>query len=66
MGDEVDVIKGVSRMNDDFLIISRVVVLSCKENEESDGFIVKLRRFKNMTVENYSEDPWNKKAENTN
>lgn len=61
VGDEVDVIRGFSEMNGEFLVVSRVVVLSCKENEESDGLVVKLRRFKNMTVENYSEDPWDKK-----
>lgn len=48
---EIDVIKGNSPENNDFLIVGRIEILSVK----ADGlkFIVTVRRFKNLAIENY-------------
>lgn len=48
---EIDVIKGPSPENADFLLVSRVEILSIK----ADGlyFILTVRRNKNLTIENY-------------
>lgn len=54
VGDEIDVIKGPSPNNPNFLTVARVEILSADENEaKEDGFRVKLRRSKALTVENY-------------
>ncbi|KAG5897642.1 hypothetical protein JTB14_013783 [Gonioctena quinquepunctata] len=50
-GDEVDVIKGVSVTNPEFLAVSRLEVLSAEAQEESIS--VKIRVCKSLTVENY-------------
>ena len=55
VGDEVDVIRGLSPMNPEFLLVSRIEILSVKPEE--DNVAVKIRRFKSLTIENYSE-PW--------
>lgn len=55
VGDEVDVIRGLSPMNPEFLVVSRIEILSVKSGEENVA--VKVRRFKSLTIENYSE-PW--------
>lgn len=55
VGDEVDVIRSLSPMNPEFLLVSRIEILSVKAGEEH--ITVKLRRFKSLTVENY-RDPW--------
>ncbi|XP_063705660.1 mitochondrial transcription rescue factor 1 [Culicoides brevitarsis] len=57
IGDEIDVIKGLSHQNPEHLVIQRVEILSAKPKEEQDGLIVKLRRNKSLTIENY-EDPF--------
>lgn len=48
---EIDVIKGPSPENSDFLLIGRIEILSIK----ADGlyFVLTVRRNKNLTVENY-------------
>lgn len=60
--DEVDIIKGVSPVNQEYLSISRLVILSAKEKDSDDngeGIVVKLQKYKTLYVENY-EDPWKK------
>lgn len=60
--DEVDVIKGVSPLNPEFLSVSRLVILSTKPKDSDDneeGIVVKLQKYKTLYVENY-EDPWKK------
>lgn len=52
-GDEVDLIKGFSPTNPDHLNVARIEVLSA--TAEDDKVIVKIRRFKSETVENYGE-----------
>lgn len=59
VGDEVDVIRGLSPMNPEFLVVSRLQLLSIKAGEENIS--VKLRRFKSLIVENYGE-PWKEAA----
>lgn len=54
-GDEVDVIKGINVNNPNFLTVGRVEVLSVKPKGES--FLVKLRKSKSLTIENY-QDEW--------
>ncbi|KAJ8984773.1 hypothetical protein NQ317_012136 [Molorchus minor] len=48
-GDEIDVIKGTSINNPDFLTVARIEILSVVPKEESIS--VKLRRCKSLTVE---------------
>ncbi|KAJ8962465.1 hypothetical protein NQ317_011627 [Molorchus minor] len=56
-GDEIDVIKGTSINNPDFLTVARIEILSVVPKEESIS--VKLRRCKSLTVENYKgRDSW--------
>lgn len=40
-------------MNPEFLVVSRIEILSVKPGEEN--VTVKIRRFKSLTIENYSE-----------
>lgn len=51
VGDEIDVIKGFSNVNPSHLIVSRVVIASANEKEETIS--VHLRRYKTMLIENY-------------
>ncbi|XP_050437539.1 mitochondrial transcription rescue factor 1 [Adelges cooleyi] len=55
IGDEVDLIKGPSPNNPDFLLVSRIEILSA--NLDGDELLVKLRRFKTLLINNYS-DKW--------
>lgn len=48
---EIDIIKGPSPDNPDFLLISRIEILNVKA--EGLFFVITLRRNKNLTVENY-------------
>ncbi|XP_037027600.1 mitochondrial transcription rescue factor 1 [Bradysia coprophila] len=50
--DEVDIIKGLSPLNKEHLIVSRLVIVKAKANEEDIS--IGLRRYKNLTIENYS------------
>lgn len=52
VGDEIDIIKGVSVNNPKFLTVARVEVLSANGK---DDISVKLRRCKSLIVENYEE-----------
>ncbi|XP_018323671.1 uncharacterized protein C6orf203 [Agrilus planipennis] len=54
-GDELDIIKGTDINNPKFLTVGRVEILSV--TPKGEGFYVKLRRCKTLTIENY-EDPW--------
>lgn len=55
VGDEIDLVKGPSPNNPDFLVVSRVEVLSSKL--DGDELQVKLRRFKNLLIDNY-DNKW--------
>ncbi|KAG6441226.1 hypothetical protein O3G_MSEX001769 [Manduca sexta] len=55
-GDEVDVIKMVSPNNPEHLYISRVEVINIVPKEEN--IAITARRFKNLLIENYDEDPY--------
>lgn len=55
VGDEVDLIKGPSPNNPDFLLVSRLEVLSSKLDD--DELEVKLRKFKNLLIDNY-DNKW--------
>ncbi|XP_030026352.2 mitochondrial transcription rescue factor 1 [Manduca sexta] len=55
-GDEVDVIKMVSPNNPEHLYISRVEVINVVPKEEN--IAITARRFKNLLIENYDEDPY--------
>ncbi|KAJ8910682.1 hypothetical protein NQ315_015390 [Exocentrus adspersus] len=50
-GDEIDVIKGSSINNKEFLNVARVEILSAIGNDEN--IAVKVRRSKVLTIENY-------------
>ncbi|EFA10201.2 mitochondrial transcription rescue factor 1 [Tribolium castaneum] len=53
-GDEIDVIKGPSPTNPDFLNVARVEVLAVTETNP-EHITLKIRRCKNLTVENYEQ-----------
>ncbi|XP_012252246.2 mitochondrial transcription rescue factor 1 isoform X1 [Athalia rosae] len=55
IGDEIDLIRGVSSTNPDFLSVSRIEILNVKEG--TDHVKVKLQRTKVLTIENYI-DAW--------
>ncbi|XP_063243691.1 mitochondrial transcription rescue factor 1 isoform X2 [Bacillus rossius redtenbacheri] len=55
VGDEVDVVRGPSPDNPAFLVVSRAEVLSA--TGKGDKLAVKLRRYKSLVIDNYSE-PW--------
>ncbi|XP_050533768.1 mitochondrial transcription rescue factor 1 [Daktulosphaira vitifoliae] len=55
VGDEVDLIKGSSPSNPNFLLVSRVEILSA--NLDGHELLVKLRKFKNLLIDNYP-DKW--------
>lgn len=55
VGDEVDLIKGPSPNNPDFLLVSRVEVLSAKL--DGDELYVKLKKYKSLLINNY-ENKW--------
>lgn len=52
VGDEVDLIKGLSPNNPDFLLVSRVEILSAKL--DGDELEVKLNKFKTLLIDNYN------------
>ncbi|XP_019870618.2 mitochondrial transcription rescue factor 1 [Aethina tumida] len=54
-GDEIDVIKGLSVNNPNFLTVARVEVLFAAEKDENIS--LKIRRNKSLLIENY-EDKW--------
>lgn len=51
IGDEVDVIKGVSPQNDEHIVVGRIEIVSAKAKEESISVI--LRKSKSLIIENY-------------
>lgn len=51
IGDEVDVIKGVSPQNEDHIIVGRIEIVSARAKEESISVV--LRRYKSLIIENY-------------
>lgn len=51
VGDEVDLVKGPSPQNSDFLLVSRIEILSVKFDDNE--LEVKLRKFKNLLINNY-------------
>lgn len=55
VGDEVDIVRGPSIMNSDFLTVSRIEILSA--TEKGEGLSVRVRRNKALTIENYQQDP---------
>lgn len=55
VGDELDVIKGFTPENPNFLTVTRVEVLKVQLNEEEDRFLVKVRKTKSLVVDNYDD-----------
>lgn len=56
LGDEIDVVKMVSPKNPEHLYVSRVEILTIVPSEENIS--VTARRFKNLLIENYEDDPY--------
>ncbi|XP_001660939.2 uncharacterized protein C6orf203 [Aedes aegypti] len=54
VGDEIDVVRGVSPTNPDHLIVSRVEILAANPKSETIG--VSLRRQKTLIIEDYETD----------
>ncbi|KAF6213289.1 hypothetical protein GE061_011007 [Apolygus lucorum] len=52
VGDELDVLKGQSPINENMMVVSRVTILSAKEHDDEDKLVVKMRRYKSLTVDN--------------
>jgi len=55
IGDVIDVVRGPSPKNPDFIVVSRVTILSAVN--EQNGFKIKYTRDKSLVIENY-EDGW--------
>lgn len=55
VGDEVDIVRGTSLSNPNFLTVSRVEILAA--SERGDGLSIKIRRNKTLTIDNYKDDP---------
>lgn len=51
VGDEVDVIKGVSPQNSEHIVVGRIEIVAAKAKEESISVI--MRRYKSLIIENY-------------
>lgn len=60
VGDEVDLIKGFSPNNPDFLLVSRIEVLSVKL--DGDELETKLKKYRNLLINNYS-NKWKSSTE---
>ncbi|XP_041988862.1 mitochondrial transcription rescue factor 1 [Aricia agestis] len=58
---EIDVIKSISPKNPDHIVVARIIILNIVAKEESVAITV--RRFKNLLIENYEEDPYKGSAE---
>ncbi|KAG8225685.1 hypothetical protein J437_LFUL001717 [Ladona fulva] len=54
--DEVDLIKGTSKLNPEFLVVSRVKILSYTPKEEK--YSVMVQCFRSLTIENYVNEPY--------
>ncbi|XP_055618330.1 mitochondrial transcription rescue factor 1 [Toxorhynchites rutilus septentrionalis] len=54
VGDEVDIVKGISPSNPDHLIVARVEILAATPKTES--ITLNLRRHKSLIIENYEND----------
>lgn len=53
--DEIDVIKGVSTANSEFLVVARIEILSCAATDDGEAIEIKIRRCKSLTIENYND-----------
>lgn len=53
--EEIDVIKGVSPENSEFLVVARLEILSKKVDTENEYIVLTVRRNKNLTIENYPD-----------
>ncbi|KAJ2947668.1 hypothetical protein O0L34_g17472 [Tuta absoluta] len=62
LGDEIDIVKMVSPKNPDHLYVYRVQVMNVTAKE--DAIAITARRFKNLLIENYEEDPYKGSAGN--
>lgn len=51
VGDEIDVVRGVSPTNPDHLIVSRVEIVAA--NPKTESISVSLRRQKSLIIEDY-------------
>ncbi|XP_055587012.1 mitochondrial transcription rescue factor 1 [Uranotaenia lowii] len=54
VGDEIDIIRGISPSNADHLIVSRVEILAV--NPRTESISVSMRRHKSLIIENYESD----------
>uniref|UniRef100_A0A0K8T6C7 Uncharacterized protein C6orf203 n=1 Tax=Lygus hesperus TaxID=30085 RepID=A0A0K8T6C7_LYGHE len=52
VGDELDVMRGPSPINENMMLVSRVTILSAKEHDDEDKLVVKMRRYKALTIDN--------------
>lgn len=51
VGDEIDFIKNESPTNPNHLIAARIEILSVAASSKEDSLIVKVKRFKSLTIE---------------
>lgn len=56
VGDEVDIVKGISEENPDLIVVSKIEVLGARPS--GDFILLTLRRTKTTLVPNFEEDPW--------
>lgn len=58
VGDEIDLIKGPNVTNPAFLDVGRVIILAADFNADLEKVSVVLKRYRNLTIENYSHAPY--------
>ncbi|KPJ08377.1 Uncharacterized protein C6orf203-like [Papilio machaon] len=63
VGSEIDVVKSVSPHNPDHLYVARIEVLNIVPKEED--IAITVRRFKNLLIENYEDDPYKPSSANS-
>ena len=63
VGDEIDLIKGANTINPAFLDVSRVIVLAVDSTGDPEKVGAILKRYKTLTIDNYSSAPY-KRATN--
>lgn len=61
IGDEIDVIKMVSPKNKNHLNVARIEIINMVAQE--DQITITARRFKNLLIENYEDDPFKGNSE---
>ncbi|KAL1465664.1 hypothetical protein WDU94_005216 [Cyamophila willieti] len=58
LGDEIDIVKGFSQSNPQFLVVQRVKILAASDptSDNEGNLVLKVRRYKSLLIDNYEGD----------